>query len=185
MNYLYSQTAPRRMGNGHPNTAPYQDFPTADGHMILAVGNDGQFARLCVAIGRPEWASDPRFAANAARLANRKELIDGLLAITVTRSTREWIGLLEQHGVPCGPINNVAEVFEDPQVQARGMRIAMTHPQAGEVPLVASPIRLSDTPVSYRHAPPQLGQHTDAVLAAYLGLSAEALHNYRSHGVLG
>ncbi|AKQ54940.1 CaiB/BaiF CoA transferase family protein [Bordetella hinzii] len=185
MNYLYSGTAPRRMGNGHPNTAPYQDFPTADGHMILAVGNDGQFARLCVAIGRPEWATDPRFAANAARLANRKELIDGLLAITVTRSTREWIGLLEQHGVPCGPINNVAEVFEDPQVQARGMRIAMTHPRAGEVPLVASPIRLSDTPVSYRHAPPQLGQHTDAVLAAYLGLSAEALRNYRSHGVLG
>ncbi|MCJ9713537.1 CoA transferase, partial [Bordetella hinzii] len=137
MNYLYSGTAPRRMGNGHPNTAPYQDFPTADGHMILAVGNDGQFARLCVAIGRPEWATDPRFAANAARLANRKELIDGLLAITVTRSTREWIGLLEQHGVPCGPINNVAEVFEDPQVQARGMRIAMTHPRAGEVPLVA------------------------------------------------
>ncbi|ANY18352.1 CoA-transferase [Bordetella pseudohinzii] len=185
MNYLYSQTAPRRMGNGHPNTAPYQDFPTADGHMILAVGNDGQFARLCAAIGRPEWASDPRFAANAARLANRQELIEGLLAITVTRGTREWISLLEQHGVPCGPINNVAEVFADPQVQARGMRIAMTHPQAGEVPLVASPIRLSDTPVSYRHAPPQLGQHTDAVLAAYLGLSAEALHHYRSHGVLG
>ncbi len=185
MNYLYGNTVPGRMGNGHPNTVPYQDFPTEDGYMILAVGNDGQFARLCGAIGRPEWATDPRFAANAGRLANRDALIEGLRAITVTRTTRAWISLLEQHGVPCGPINTVAEVFDDPQVKARGMRIAMAHPQAGEVPLVASPIRLSDTPVSYRHAPPQLGQHTDAVLARHLGLSAEALHTYRINGVLG
>lgn len=185
MNYLYGQQAPRRMGNAHPNTLPYQDFPTADGHMILAVGNDGQFARLCAAIERPQWAEDERFARNAARIAHRDELIDGLRAITVTRSTRDWVALLEQHGVPCGPINTVADVFEDPQVQARGLRMSMQHPQAGEVPLVASPIRLSDTPVSYRHAPPQLGQHTDAVLARLLGLSADTLHTHRINGVLG
>ncbi|WP_088142955.1 CaiB/BaiF CoA transferase family protein [Achromobacter xylosoxidans] len=185
MNYLYGQQTPRRMGNAHPNTLPYQDFPTADGHMILAVGNDGQFARLCTAIERPQWAEDERFARNAARIAHREELIEGLRAITVTRSTRDWVALLEQHGVPCGPINTVADVFEDPQVQARGLRMSMQHPQAGEVPLVASPIRLSDTPVSYRHAPPQLGQHTDAVLARLLGLSADTLHTHRINGVLG
>ena len=184
MNYLYSDRVPQRMGNAHPNTVPYQDFPTADGHMILAVGNDGQFARLCAAIGRPDWAADARYARNPDRLANRAQLIDELRAITVARTTAEWVALLEQHGVPCGPINTVRDVFDDPQVQARGMRISMPHPQAGDVPLVACPIRMSDTPVSYRHAPPQLGQHTDAVLARHLGMSAQDLSTYRANGIL-
>lgn len=185
MNYLYGKQMPQRMGNAHPNTVPYQDFPTQDGHMILAIGNDGQFARFCQAIGQPGWAEDERFTRNAARLANRTELVERIRAITVTRSTRDWITLLEQHAVPCGPINTVRDVFDDPHVKARGLQIAMQHPQAGAVPLVASPIRLSDTPVTYRHTPPQLGQHTDEVLTRHLGLTPTQLQTYKDHGVLG
>lgn len=185
MNYLYSGQVPQRMGNSHPNTVPYQDFPTADGHMILAVGNDGQFTRFCHAVGAPERAADTRFMTNTARLANRVELVEWIRSITVGRSTAEWIALLEQHAVPCGPINTVKDVFADPQVQARGMRIAMEHPSAGEVPLVASPMRLSDTPVQYRTAPPQLGQHTQEVLQQQLGLSAQAIAALQEQGVLG
>jgi len=164
---------------------PYQDFPTADGHMILAIGNDGQFARFCQAIGQSDWAQDPRFTHNAARLANRDELVARIRAVTVSRSTRDWIALLEQHAVPCGPINTVRDVFDDPQVRHRGLQISMPHPQAGAVPLVASPIRLSDTPVTYRHTPPQLGQHTDEVLTRVLGLSPAQLQTYKDNGVLG
>ena len=185
MNYLYSGNLPQRMGNAHPNTVPYQDFPTADGHMILAIGNDGQFARFCNAAGVAEWAQDARFQTNIARLANRVELIERIRQITVSQTTKDWIALLEQHAVPCGPINTVRDVFDDPQVKARGLQIAMQHPQAGAVPLVASPIRLSDTPVTYRHTPPQLGQHTDEVLTRHLGLTAEALQTFRDNGVLG
>ena len=185
MNYLYGDQVPQRMGNAHPNTVPYQAFPTEDGHMILAVGNDGQFARFCHAAGRSEWAEDERFRSNAARLAHRAELVEMIRRVTLTRSTRAWVQLLEQHAVPCGPINTVREVFEDPQVRARGMQIAMTHPKAGQVPLVASPIRLSDTPVTYRHAPPQLGQHTLELLASHLGLSAQQMQAYQDSGVLG
>jgi crotonobetainyl-CoA:carnitine CoA-transferase CaiB-like acyl-CoA transferase len=185
MNYLYSGKVPERMGNSHPNTLPYQDFPTSDGHMILAIGNDGQFGRFCVAAGRPEWASDARFVTNAARLAHRAELIALIKALTVQRSMRDWIALLEQHAVPCGPINTVADVFADEQVQARGMQIEMQHSQAGGIPLVASPIRMSDTPVLYRNSPPQLGQHTRAVLREQLGLSAQAIDELSKQGVLG
>ncbi len=185
MNYLYGHATPQRMGNAHPNTVPYQDFPTQDGHMILAIGNDGQFARFCAAVGQPDWGADARFQRNAGRLQHRVELVERIRALTLTRSTRDWIALLEPHAVPCGPINTVADVFADPQVQARGMQFSMPHPVAGEVPLVASPIRLSDTPVRYRHAPPQLGQHTDAVLARHLNLTPEQLQTYRDHGVLG
>ena len=185
MNYLYSGNVPERMGNSHPNTLPYQDFPTLDGHMILAIGNDGQFGRFCVAAGKPEWASDARFVTNAARLAHRAELIGLIKTLTVQRSMRDWIALLEQHAVPCGPINTVADVFADEQVQARGMQIEMKHPQAGDIPLVASPIRMSDTPVQYRHSPPQLGQHTQSVLRDQLGLSIEAIDELSKQGVLG
>ena len=185
MNYLYSGKVPERMGNSHPNTVPYQDFPTSDGHMILAIGNDGQFARFCIAAGQPEWASDARFVSNAARLAHRMELITLMRTLTVQRSTRDWIALLEQHAVPCGPINTVSDVFADEQVKARGMQIEMQHPQAGGIPLVASPIRLSDTPVQYRSSPPQLGQHTQAVLRDQLGLSPQAIDELFKQGVLG
>ena len=174
MNHLYGQT-PRRMGNAHPNTVPYQDFPTADGYMILAMGNDSQFASFCKATGKPEWADDPRFATNAGRIEHRSTLIPLMRQLTVMRNTRDWIALFEKVGVPCGPINTIADVFADPQVQSRGTQIHMTHPVAGEIPLVASPIRLSGTPVQYRMAPPELGQHTRQVLADVLGLSADAI----------
>lgn len=167
-NYLIGGQVPRRMGNAHPNIVPYQDFPTADGDMIVAVGNDGQFARLAEALGHPEWAADARFATNAARVAHRALLIPLLRQATVMRTTRDWIDRLEAAGVPCGPINRLDEVFADPQVIARGLRVDLPHPVAGTVPGVANPIRLSASPVAYRSAPPLLGQHTDAVLRDWL-----------------
>lgn len=185
MNYLYSGVAPVRMGNAHPNTVPYQDFPTADGYMILAIGNDGQFGKFCTVVGRPEWAQDVRFATNAARVGHRAELIPLMRRATVERNTREWIALFETAGVPCGPINSIADVFEDPQVRARGMQIAMTHPVAGEIPLVASPMRLSGTPVRYLTAPPPLGHDTRQVLGDLLGMSKDRVDELARQGVLG
>ena len=183
MNYLATGSNPRRMGNAHPSIVPYQDFPTADGHMILAIGNDGQFARFCEVAGRSELAADARFATNRARVENRAELIPLLNEITATRTTTEWIAQLEARAVPCGPINGLAEVFADPQVQARGLAVKMPHPEAGEVPLVASPIRLSKTPVEYRRAPPLVGEHTDEILAD-LGVDAAGIAGLRERGVV-
>jgi len=168
-NYLSSGQAPRRLGNAHPNIVPYQDFPTADGDMILAIGNDGQFARFCSIAGHPEWAADERFSTNPARVANRSVLIPLLRQATVMRTTAEWISILEAQAVPCGPINRLDQVFADPQVQARGMKINLPHPTFGDVPLVANPIRLSASPVAYRVAPPALGEHTTEVLTDWLG----------------
>ena len=183
MNYLATGNSPRRMGNAHPSIVPYQNFPTADGHIILAIGNDGQFARFCGVAGRPELAADVRFATNRARVENRAELIPLLNEITATRTTAEWIGQLEARAVPCGPINGLAEVFADPQVQARGLAVTMPHPEAGEVPLVVSPIRLSKTPVEYRRAPPLVGEHTDEILAD-LGVDAAGIAGLRELGVV-
>ena len=183
MNHLYGGT-PKRMGNAHPNTVPYQDFPTTDGFMILAIGNDGQFGNFCRAVGRGEWADDPRFRTNADRIAHRAALIGLMREITSTRTTADWVALFEKVGVPCGPINTIAQVFEDPQVKARGTQIRMSHPAGGEIPLVASPLRLSQTPVQYRHAPPQLGQDTGQVLAGWLGMSSEEILNLKERGVV-
>lgn len=185
MNYLYSGQTPHRMGNAHPNTVPYQDFPTDDGYMILAIGNDGQFAKFCTVAGKPEWFDDERFRTNEARVQHRGTLIPLMRQATVMRTTGEWIALLEQVGVPCGPINTIADVFADPQVQARGMQFQMQHPVAGEIPLVASPIRMSGTPVQYRSAPPRLGQDTQAVLSRLLGLSQATIDELTHKGVLG
>ena len=168
-NYLTGGVVPARLGNAHPTIVPYQDFPTADGDMILAVGNDGQFGRFCAAAGHPGWATDARFATNAARVANREALIALIRSVSRQRTTHEWIALLEQAGVPCGPINRLDEVFADPQVLARGLRVELPHPVAGHVATVACPIRLSRTPVEYRRAPPTLGQHQDEVLDDWLG----------------
>ncbi len=184
MNYLYSGAQPPRLGNAHPNVVPYQDFPTADGHMILAIGNDGQFARLCAALGEPGWAEDERFRTNTARVSNRNLLAGMIRERTPARTTGAWIGILEAANVPCGPINGLAEVFADPQVQARGMRISLPHPEAGPIPLVANPIRLSETPVSYRNAPPRLGEHTAEVLGGLLDLDGEALASLSKAGVI-
>lgn len=184
MNYLTTGRNPSRLGNAHPNIVPYQDFPTADGYMILAIGNDSQFARFCREAGRPELATDARFATNRARVGNRAELIPLLKRLTIERSTAEWIAALEAVSVPCGPINTLADVFADPQVVARGLKVEMPHPLAGSVPLVANPIRLSSTPVEYRSPPPLLGEHTDAVLGETLGLDAGRIAALRSGGVI-
>ena len=182
--YLVSGVAPRRMGNAHATIVPYQDFPTADSDMILAIGNDGQWGKFCVVAGRPEWAVDARFATNPQRVVNRAVLIPLLRQATVMRTTAEWVAALEAAGVPCGPINRIDEVFADPQVRSRGVRIELPHPLAGTVPLVANPIRLSASPLRYDRAPPTLGQHTDEVLAQWLGLDSAAIAALRSRHVL-
>ncbi len=184
MNYLTSGQSPGRLGNAHPNIVPYQDFPTDDGYMILTVGNDGQFGRFCDVAGQPELASDPRFATNQARVQHRDTLIPLLNKLTIRRTTAEWIAALEEVGVPCGPINTLAEVFDDPQVRHRGLRVEIDHPEVGPIPQVASPIRLSDTPVTYRHAPPLLGEHTEAVLEELLGISSDAFQALRDARVV-
>ena len=183
MNYLVSGKVPRRLGNGHPNIVPYQDFPTADGDMILAIGNDGQFARFCDIAGHAGWAKDERFASNAARVENRSELIPLLRQATVMKTTAEWIALLENAAVPCGPINDLAAVFADPQVLHRGLRVDLPHAAGGTAPQVANPIRFSATPIDYRRAPPLLGQDTEAVLRE-LGRSAEDIAALRAAGVI-
>ncbi len=183
MNYLVSGKAPRRMGNAHPNIVPYQDFPTADGDMILAIGNDGQFARFSTIAGKPEWTSDERFATNAARVKHRAELIPLLRQTTVMRSTAEWITALENAAVPCGPINDLAGVFADPQVIHRGLRRDLPHAAGGTAPQVGNPIHFSATPVEYRRAPPVLGQDTDAVLRE-LGRDDAAIAVLRDAGIV-
>ena len=184
MNYLISGSAPRRAGNAHPNLVPYQDFPTADGYMIIAVGNDAQFARACAVLGLPALAVDPGFVANKSRVANRVELVARLSAVTVTQPTHHWVAALEGVGVPAGPINTVDAVFDDPQVRAREMQVDLPHPVAGTVPLVANPLRLSQTPVSYRSAPPLLGAQTREVLAERLGMCAADIDDLRARGVI-
>jgi crotonobetainyl-CoA:carnitine CoA-transferase CaiB-like acyl-CoA transferase len=183
MNYLVSGKAPRRMGNGHPNIVPYQDFPTADGDMILAIGNDGQFARFCEIAGHGEWARDERFATNAARVKNRAELLPLLRQTTVMKTTAEWIALLENAAVPCGPINDLAAVFADPQVRHRGLQVDLPHAAGGTAPQVANPIRYSATPIAYDRAPPILGQDTEAILGE-LGRSLGEIAALRAAGTI-
>ena len=184
MNYLTTGVAPQRLGNAHPNIVPYQDFPTADGDFILTVGNDSQFRKFAEVASRPEWADDPRFATNTLRVANRSVLVPLIRQATVFKTTAEWVTQLEAVGVPCGPINDLAQVFADPQVQARGLALQLPHALAGLVPQVASPIRLSETPVEYRNAPPLLGEHTRQVLEQVLGLKAGAVEALRQSGVV-
>ncbi|GGH95864.1 CoA transferase [Pseudomonas fluvialis] len=184
MNYLVTGVAPKRLGNAHPNIVPYQDFPSADGNFILAVGNDGQFRKFCEVAGIPELADDPRFASNQARVANRGELIPQLRQATVFKSTAQWIELLEAAGVPCGPINDLHQVFADPQVQSRGLRFELANALGSHTPQVASPLRLSATPVTYRLAPPLLGQHTEALLQSRLGMSLAQIMALRAAGVI-
>ncbi len=184
MNYLTTGNPPKRLGNAHPNIVPYQDFPTADGDFILTVGNDSQFRKFCEVAGHREWADDPRFSSNKARVAHRAELIPMIRQATVFKTTAEWVSALEAVGVPCGPINDLAAVFADPQVQARGLRVELEHPLAGMVPQVASPLRLSDTPVEYRMPPPLLGEHTQEVLQRVLGLAEEQVESLRKAEVI-
>jgi crotonobetainyl-CoA:carnitine CoA-transferase CaiB-like acyl-CoA transferase len=181
--YLASGVAPQRAGNAHQSIVPYQGFAVADGHLILAVGNDAQFARFCAVAGCPELAADERFSRNAGRVRHRAVLVPLLAARLVLRPRAEWLAALEAAKVPCGPINDLAEVFADPQVQDRGMTVEMPHPLAGTVRLVASPIKLTATPVRYRLPPPLLGQDTDDVLAE-LGFDAAAIAGLRKRGAI-
>lgn len=184
MNYLTTGVAPKRLGNAHPNIVPYQDFPTADGDFILTVGNDSQFRKFAEVAGQSQWATDPRFLTNKLRVANRGELIPLIRQATVFKTTAQWVDELEAAGVPCGPVNDLAQVFADPQVLARGLAIELPHTLGGRVAQVASPIRLSETPVEYRRAPPLLGEHTSEVLQALLGMSEGEVAALKGAGVL-
>jgi crotonobetainyl-CoA:carnitine CoA-transferase CaiB-like acyl-CoA transferase len=184
MNYLVSGKTPGRQGNAHANIVPYQVFDGNDGQMVIAVGNDGQFIKFCEIIGHPEFAKDERFAKNAGRVRNRETLIPMLQAVLKTRGINDWIVPLEAAGVPCGPINNIAQAFEYPQVRHRKMRIDLPHPLAGTVPSVANPIKYSKTPIAYQSAPPVLGQHTREVLAALAGVDDARLANLAQKGIV-
>ena len=179
--FLNAGQVPQRQGNSHPSLAPYQDFQTSDGSMLLAIGNDGQFARFCQVAGHPEWSADPRFASNTLRVKNREALITLMQAVTRARTTPEWIAALEDKAVPCGPINDIGQGFADAQVQARALVVnqlltpaASAKTTVTSIATVASPLRLTATPPVLRRAPPVLGEHTDEVLAE-LGLDCDAI----------
>jgi crotonobetainyl-CoA:carnitine CoA-transferase CaiB-like acyl-CoA transferase len=182
-NYLTTGVAPQRVGNAHQNIVPYQVFETADGHMILAVGNDTQYAKFCNVAGRPDLALDPRFIKNADRVRHRAALVPLLAEVLKTRTKHDWLSALEAAKVPCGAINDLGEVFADPHVQSRGMTVTMPHPLTDALRLVASPIKLSATPVQYRRPPPLLGEHTDEVLQEF-GIGAAERAKLRQGGAL-
>ena len=185
MNYLVSGVAPGRVGNAHPNIVPYEAFACADGHLILAVGNDAQFAKFCAVAGVPEWAADPRFAKNSDRVRHRDTLVPMVAAVVATRTQHDWLAALEEAGVPCGPINRLDAVFADPQVVARGLRVDLPHPLAGHVPQVGPPFKLSATPAAPERAPPLLAEHTEAVLRERLGLDDATIARLAAAGVVG
>jgi crotonobetainyl-CoA:carnitine CoA-transferase CaiB-like acyl-CoA transferase len=183
-NWLAGGVAPARMGNNHPNVVPYRVYPVLDGHVIVACGNDGQFRKLSAALGSPNLADDPRYATNEARVLNR-DAIDGELTLLLARLTKdEAIATLEQAGVPCGPINELPDVFADPQVKARCLEVALERPDGTRIAGVAFPAQLSATPATFRTAPPSLGHHTQAVLAEELGVESSAFATLRERGVI-
>ena len=182
-NYLLSGNVPQRMGSAHPSIVPYQPFACADGHVMLAIGNDGQFTALCRAAGQADIASDARFATNAMRVRHRAELLEVLTPLMMQYGVERWCELAQQEGFPCGPINTIDRVFRDPQVRAREMQIQMNSPSYGALDLVASPMRLSASPVSYRRAPPSLGQDTQDVLRE-LHYSDDEISSLRDSGVI-
>jgi len=183
-NYLIGGQVPQRLGNAHPNIVPYQTFATEDGFIILAVGNDGQFGRFCQLIDRADLATDERFASNKARVENRVELIALLEPHLLTRSSETWLADLEKASIPCGPINTVDKVFENPQIQHREMQVDIPHPLSGTVPQVGSPMKFSETPITYNNAPPTLGQHTESVLNDILQLDAEAITALKDKNII-
>ena len=184
LNYFITGKTPPRMGNAHTNMVPYQVFACADGHMIVAVGNDTQFASLCAVLDRPDLAADPRFVKAAGRVRNRETLVPLIEAIIATRGMTDWITRMEAANVPCGAINSIPQVFEDAQVQHRGMKLSLEHPLGVQAPGLANPIRFSAAPIAYRDPPPMLGQHNEEVLGELLGLTPEAIAALRTSNVI-
>jgi formyl-CoA transferase len=184
MNYLATGEVPGRIGNAHPNIVPYQPFKTQDGDVILACGNDNLFNKFCEVAGCQHLARDGRFATNSKRVENREAITALLAEIFAKRTTKEWCDVLDAAGVPNGPINNLKQVFEEPQVVARGMRIELEHSLAGKVPLIASPMKFSGTPLEHKTPPPTLGQHTDEVLHGLLGFDDAEIARLRANGVI-
>jgi crotonobetainyl-CoA:carnitine CoA-transferase CaiB-like acyl-CoA transferase len=184
MNYLVTGQPPARQGTAHPNIVPYQAFTTADGHLMLAVGNDAQFERFCRAAGAPGLAADARFATNAGRVAHRALLIPAVEALLRLRTTAEWLAALAAAQVPCGPINDLAQVFAEPQVRHRGLRFELPHPTAGQVPGVRNPVRFGRTPIEYDRPPPLLGADTAIELKERLGLDERALADLAARGII-
>jgi crotonobetainyl-CoA:carnitine CoA-transferase CaiB-like acyl-CoA transferase len=185
LNYLLTGRPPVRQGNSHPNIVPYQVFGTEDGHFLLAVGNDRQFAQFCAVAGRPDLAEDARYRRNSDRVAHRDALVPELARLCQTRTTLDWLTSLTARGVPCGPINDLAAVYADPQIRHRKLAFTLPHPESGEVPQVRNPVLYSRTQLEYQIPPPLLGQHTDQVLSAELGLTASELAGLRARGVIG
>ncbi len=184
MTYLTTGEAPGRIGNTHPSIVPYQVFPTQDGSVILACGNDNLFSKFCEAAGCKHLVSDERFAKNAGRVQNRGVLVPLLNEVFAQKTTKQWVAILEQAGVPNGPINSIAEAFEEEQVKARGTKFDLPHPSGGSVPMISSPMKFLGTPLLLNTAPPLLGQHTDAVLAQILGHDADAIKRLREAGAI-
>jgi crotonobetainyl-CoA:carnitine CoA-transferase CaiB-like acyl-CoA transferase len=182
--YLVSGIVPQRMGNAHPTVVPYQAFRTADGHIILAIGNDGQFQRFCAVAGLEGLADDERYRTNSARIINRNTLIPKIAEAIRQRTTADWVSLLESQAVPCGPINTIDQVFADPQVQARGMRRVLEHEKAGSLPVTANPVRMASHDTTADKAPPMLGENTDEVLTRLLDLSPDDITALRNEGVI-
>ena len=184
MTYLAAGQTPVRMGNAHPNIVPYQVFETQDGHIILAIGNDGQFRRFCELADQPHLAQEPRFVANRGRVKHRAQLIEALALLMKSKNTDDWLNLLEPEGIPCGRINSIDETLNDPQVIHRQMRIQALHSSLGEINLLGSPLKLSETPGEVRRAPPVLGEDTDQVLREVLGYEDSAIRGLHADGVV-
>ena len=183
-NYLIGGTVPQRLGNAHPNIVPYQAFATTDGHIILAVGNEGQFKRLCQVLKKPEWLEDSRYSSNAARVKNRDALCSTISKSLAQHSNQHWLRVLEQHEVPCGPINTIDQVFKDPQILARNMLVTAEDERAGEIQMVANPINFSRSEIDYAAPPPQIGNDTASVSADYLEYSHAELEALRKKSVI-
>jgi crotonobetainyl-CoA:carnitine CoA-transferase CaiB-like acyl-CoA transferase len=183
-NYLIGGEIPQRLGNAHPNIVPYQAFATADGHIILAVGNQTQFERLCHVLEQPDWLQDKRFSSNSARVDNRQTLCAEISRLLLQRTSENWLGLFEQQQIPCGPINNLEQVFSNTQLQARNMLVNIKEPRSGEIQLPANPINYSRTPIRYSSPPPQLGNDTESILSQYLEYSAIDIAELREKTII-